>query len=89
MTKETDARADRPGVAREVAAEDDGLARTEIGNARRKTKQRGLAGTVRTSHEDDLTGGHVEIDPGQRGEAPKQRDRRAKVDDGVHETCSP
>ena len=89
VAEEADASAHRPRIASEIASEDDRLAGRHVRQPGTEPQQGGLAGAVGASDEDDLTRRDVEVDSGERGEAPEQRDRRAKVDDGVHEPCSP
>ncbi len=89
MTEQADSGPHGPGIAHQIASEHGRLAGRDMREPGAQPEQRGLAGAVRTSDEDDLSGRDIEVDSGERREAPEQRDRRAKVDDGVHEPCSP
>ena len=72
-------------VAPQVDAEHRGLAPDDRHQAGDGPQQRGLAGTVGSPEEHDLSGLDVEVDTGKGGETAQQADRGAKVDDGVHE----
>ena len=85
-----------PAVADEVVAEDHRGARRHRGQAGADPQQGGLARAVRALQHDGLAPRHVEVDAGERGEAPEQGDRGTEVDDGLHGTdrrvrrrCSP
>ncbi len=86
MAEEPDAAAHRPGLGRQGVAEHDRLAPHRRDQPRQDAQQRGLACTVRTAEEDDLAAHHVQVDAGECGESPEQRDGGAEVDDRLHGT---
>ena len=76
-------RAGLPSVD-EVVTEHLRLAPRDREQPRAQAQQRGLPGPVRAAEEHDLTGGDVEVDPGQGGEPAQEGHRAAEVDDGFH-----
>jgi hypothetical protein len=74
----------RSALAGEVVPEHRGLARAHREEAGEQAEDRGLPGAVRPGQEDGLVLGHVEIDSGERGEAPQEADGRAESYDERH-----
>jgi hypothetical protein len=75
-----------PGLAPvgQIVAEDRRDAPRDREEPGAAAQQRGLPGAVRPAEEHDLTGGDVEVDPGQRREPAKERHHATEVDDGFH-----
>jgi hypothetical protein len=65
-------------------AEDAGLAGVEGNQPGQEPQQRSLPGAVRSRQQHDLATGGVEIDTGQRREAPQEADGRTETDDDRH-----
>ena len=78
MTEEPDSGSHCARVGRKVAPEHDSLTGRQVSEPGAESEQGGLAGAVRTPDEHDLARRDVEVDSGERGEAPEQRDRRGE-----------
>ena len=75
-----------PAAVGEVRSEHPSLAPHDGEQAGAGAQQRGLPGPVRPAEEHDLSGGDIEVDPGEGREPAKQGHRAAEVDDGLHGT---
>jgi sortase A len=85
MPEEADAAPHGPPVVPEVVAQHDGFACAQGYKARAEPEERGLARSVRSTNQDDLAPLDVEVDTCESGVVAEQRDRGAKVDDGLHD----
>ena len=77
-------RAGRPCGRRRGRGRAPRLARVQRHQAGEQAQQRGLARAVRAREQHDLARGGVEVDAGQRREAPEEADGGAETDDGRH-----
>lgn len=84
VPQQSDHRAHRSAVQREVHPQHLRSAGCNRHQARATAQQRGLAGPVGSGDEHDLAGLHVEIHAGEGGETTEERDRGAEVDDRLH-----
>ena len=86
VAQETHAAADLAGLATvaQIVAEHPCLTPGHGQETGAGAQQGRLPGTVRAAEEHDLTGGDVEVDPGERREPTKEGHRASEVDDGLH-----
>ena len=82
MPQQGDTTPDRPSpvATGQVVAEHADRARFRAYQAGTQPQQRRLASTVRPANQDRLAGVDGQVDPGQGGKAPQERNRGAQLD---------